>query len=373
MLGRFGMDAGSLLGIEIAPPSIRLVQLHRRKGAWHVRAWALEPLPAGAMLDGWIADPEVVGQALKRALQRSGSRCRQAAVALPATRAISKLMTLPTGLSDAEVAAQVRDAAEQFIPFDLEDTALDYRVLEPPAGDAVSVQVAVAACHRGLLDVLEGTFEVAGLSARVLEVDSHALQRATTDDAATLQIDADLSHEASSLTVACGLAMRGVRLNLLPWRERRHQLCIRRFQAGCAGVVLLAAVATGVVDYHFRGVLEEQALSQAALKQGGGQREPEALLHELRQLEGLQAGRYFAVDLLEQVERAMPDGLYLTALSQEPTALRLAGMAQSASAVAQLADSLSSSPLISSAELQQLSAVEEGHAFELVAALKVAP
>ncbi|MBS7598894.1 pilus assembly protein PilM [Pseudomonas sp. RC2C2] len=373
MLGRFGMDAGSLLGIEIALPSIRLVQLHRHKGAWCVRAWALEPLPAGAVVDGWIADPEVVGQALKRALQRSGSRCRQGAVALPATRAISKLLTLPAGLGDAEVAARVHDAAEQFIPFDLEDTALDYQVLEPVAGDASSVQVAITACHRGMLDVLEATFEVAGLSARVLEIDTHAVQRATTGEAAVLQLDAELAHVASNLRVACGLAMWECGLNLLPWRERRHRLRIRRFQAGCAAVVLLAAVTTGFVDLHYRGVLQEQALSLATLKREGGQPEPEALLHELRQLEGLQAGRFFAVDVLEHIEQAMPDGLYLTALSQELTALKLTGMAQSAALVAQLAGNLSSSPLISSAELQQISAVEEGHAFELAAALKVAP
>ena len=361
MLGRFGMDAGSLLGVEIAPPSIRLVQLHRRKGAWRVRAWALEPLPAGAMLDGWIADPELVGQALKRALQRSGSRCRHAAVALPAARAMSKLITLAAGLDDAEVAAQVQDAAEQFIPFDLEDTALDYRVLESVAGDCLSVQV--AACHRGLLDVLEAAFEVAGLSARVVEIDSQALQRAPA-----VPLDAELETEGASLAVACGLALGGARLNLLPWRERRQRLRVRTFQAGCISVVLLVAVGSGFIDRHFRGV----ALAQT-LHQPGGQAPPEALLHELQQLQRLQAGRNFAVDVFEQVERAIPEGVYLTALSQEPAGLRLAGMAGSAALVAQLADSLASSPLINGAELQQLSAVEDGHAFELVAALKVAP
>lgn len=30
MLGRFGKDAGSLVGVEIAPDSVRIVQLQRR-------------------------------------------------------------------------------------------------------------------------------------------------------------------------------------------------------------------------------------------------------------------------------------------------------------------------------------------------------
>ncbi|MDD1013970.1 pilus assembly protein PilM [Pseudomonas rubra] len=320
------------------------------------------------MLDGWIADPEVVGQALMRALQRSGSGCRLAAVGLPASRAINKQLALPAGLSDAEVAACVRDAAEQFIPFDLEDIALDYKVLERAAGAAGGTQLAVIACHRGVLDALEAAFEVAGLSARVLEVDSQALQRATTGDVAMPQGDEAL---ASSLIVACGLAMGGERLNLLPWRERRDQLRIRRFQVGCVGVVLLAAVVTWLVDRHGRSVLQEQAHGLTASIDVAGQ--PEVLMPELRALEGLQVARYFVVDMLEQLDLAMPDGVYFTALGQEQTALRLTGMAPSASAVVQLAAGLSSSSLISSATVQRMSAFDQGHEFELQAILEAAP
>ncbi|WP_165392179.1 pilus assembly protein PilM [Pseudomonas tructae] len=368
MLGRLGKDAGSLLGIEIASPSIRLVQLLRRKDAWCVQAWAIEALPAGAMLDGWIADAEAVGQALKRALKRSGSRCRLAAVGLPASRAINKQLALPAGLIDAEVAASVRDAAEQFIPFDLEDIALDYKVLEPATGAAAGTQVAVVACHRGVLDALEAAFEVAGLSARVLEVDSQALQRATTGDVAMPQVDEAL---ASSLTVACGLAMGGGRLNLLPWRERRDQLRIRRFQVGCASVVLLAAVVTWWVDRHARSALHEQAHSLAAIKDVTGQ--PEALMRELLELESLQAGRYFVVEILEQLDLALPDSVYFTAFDQESTALKLIGMAPSASAVAQLAAGLSSSALVGAATLQRMSALEHGYEFELQVTLETVP
>lgn len=38
MLGRFGKDAGSLVGVEIAPDTIRIVQLQRRNRRCRVLA-----------------------------------------------------------------------------------------------------------------------------------------------------------------------------------------------------------------------------------------------------------------------------------------------------------------------------------------------
>ena len=50
MLGRFGKDAGSLLGVEIAPDSVRIVQLQRRNRRCRVLASVQEPFesPAGS-------------------------------------------------------------------------------------------------------------------------------------------------------------------------------------------------------------------------------------------------------------------------------------------------------------------------------------
>lgn len=43
MLGRFGKDASSLVGVEIAPDAVRVVQLQRRNRRCRVLASAQEP------------------------------------------------------------------------------------------------------------------------------------------------------------------------------------------------------------------------------------------------------------------------------------------------------------------------------------------
>lgn len=189
MLGRIGKDAGSLLGIEIAPASLRLLHLARGKPS----AWAVEPLPAGAVDNGQIANPETVAAALRRALSRSGVRQRRAAVALSAALVISKSVQLPAGLSDVEIDERLRQEAEQFVPFNLDEAALDFQLMGPSAVGSASVDVAFCACHQGALDGLEAALDLAGLYPRVVDIDSHVLARALgrrlSGPAAMLQIE----------------------------------------------------------------------------------------------------------------------------------------------------------------------------------------
>lgn len=192
MLGRFGRDAGSLLGVEIASDSVRLLQLQGRQACRSVGAWALEPFepPAG----GWVARPDVVAGALRRAWHRSGSRQRQAAVAVSASEVICKVCRLPAGLSEAEMEAQLLVEAEHLFPFPLQDLALDFQVLEPVAGQAGEARVLVGACRQQALGPLEEVLGSAGLQAVAVEVDSIALERTLpsgADSPALLRIESD--------------------------------------------------------------------------------------------------------------------------------------------------------------------------------------
>ncbi len=184
MLGRLGRDAGSLLGLEINPPFIRLVRLQRARGRCRVLAWALEPLPAAAMDKGWIGDPEQVGAALLQAVKRIAGRRQRAAIALPAALVIEKQLSLPADLDDASIAERLPGDAGPFIPFALDDAALDFQVMGPDPGDPQCQRVVVAACHLALLDVLHASLESSGLRACVVEPDSHALHRAVQADGA---------------------------------------------------------------------------------------------------------------------------------------------------------------------------------------------
>lgn len=206
MFGRFGKDAGSLLGIDISPHGLRLLQ--RRRASGSPSAWAIAPLAAGVLHEGRVVDPEQLAHALRHALAHSGARGREAAVAVPAAAVLSKRLNVPAGLTQDALFAHLRVEAEAFVPFAVEDAALDFeclgRALEDPACEAVRVH----ACHQDWVDGLVAALELAGLRARVVDTDSFALQRAAGFECgAVLQVEA--GHLVLHVLSADGMGWRG--------------------------------------------------------------------------------------------------------------------------------------------------------------------
>ncbi|MFV3287516.1 type IV pilus biogenesis protein PilM [Pseudomonas sp. NY11955] len=176
MLGRFGKDAGSLVGVEIAPDAVRMLQLQQRNRRWRVVGSAQETFrpPLG---DEWAAEPGVVAAALQRAYRRSGLSQRRVALALPASQVICKLCHLPAEQTGGQLEARLLADAERLFPFPLEDLALDFQVLGASSVQPGCSEVMVAACRQSALASLESVVEEAGLQLEAVEVDNIALCR----------------------------------------------------------------------------------------------------------------------------------------------------------------------------------------------------
>ncbi|MFB4392703.1 MULTISPECIES: type IV pilus biogenesis protein PilM [unclassified Pseudomonas] len=178
MLGRCGKDAGSLLGVEIAPDSIRMLQLQRARGRNRVSAWARQALPVPLHGD-WLEQPELVA-ALREAHAGCGSGHPRLAMALPGTQVICKRHTLPLGLCEFEQEAYLLAEAQGLFPFPLDDLALDFQVLGTARNAPDKLEVLVAACRHSTLERLSLRLEAAGLELGAVEVDSIALARAAS-------------------------------------------------------------------------------------------------------------------------------------------------------------------------------------------------
>lgn len=147
MLGRFGKDASSIVGVEIAPDAVRVVQLQRRSRRYRVLASAQEPFESAAGKD-WVAEPDAVVAALRRAYLRSGLRQHRIALALPASQVICKRCHVPMEQVGAELETQLLADAERLFPFPLEDLALDFQVLGASGAQPGCAELMVAACRQ---------------------------------------------------------------------------------------------------------------------------------------------------------------------------------------------------------------------------------
>jgi type IV pilus assembly protein PilM len=125
-----------------------------------------------------IADVEAVGEAIKRAAKRSGSRTKSAAAAVAGSAVITKTIAMPAALSEEDMEQQIQLEADQYIPYPLEEVNLDFEVLGPTENDPERVDVLLAASRSENVDVRVAAIELAGLKAKIIDVEAYAMENA---------------------------------------------------------------------------------------------------------------------------------------------------------------------------------------------------
>ncbi|WP_022961539.1 pilus assembly protein PilM [Halopseudomonas pelagia] len=189
MLGLIKKKANTLLGIDISSTTVKLLELSRSGNRYKVEAYAVEPLPPSAVVEKNIVELEGVGQALEKVLARSRSSLKQAAVAVAGSAVITKTIEMDADLDPEEMEEQIKLEADQYIPYPLDEVAIDFEVQGSSPRNPEKAEVLLAACRRENVDIREAALALAGLSARVVEVEAYAMERAC--DLVIDQLDGD--------------------------------------------------------------------------------------------------------------------------------------------------------------------------------------
>lgn len=177
MFGLFKQKPDVLLGVDISSASVKLLELSRDNGLYRVEAYGVEPLPQHAMVEKNISDVAAVGDAIKRLIGRVRPSARRAAVAVAGSAVITKIIALDADQTDAQMEAQITADADQYIPYPLEEVALDFEVQGRSERNPQQVDVLLAACRRENVDMRQEALELGGLKAAVVDIEAHAMQR----------------------------------------------------------------------------------------------------------------------------------------------------------------------------------------------------
>ena len=167
-----------LLGVDISSTSVKLLELVRTGNRYRVESYAVEPLPPNSVVEKNITDAQLVGEAIGRAVKKSGTRTRAAACAVAGSSVITKLISMPANLSDDELEGRIQIEADQYIPYSLDEISLDFSVLGPSATDPDRLDVLLAASRIENVDVRVAALEIGGLQAKIVDVEAFALENA---------------------------------------------------------------------------------------------------------------------------------------------------------------------------------------------------
>ncbi len=158
-------------------------------------------------------------------------------------------------------------------------------------------------------------------------------------------------------------------VNLLPYHEARKAARRKKVYSmlgGAAGAGVLVVLIGGFyIDSQIDEVSQlNQTLTAENARMDGQIKEVtslkkdiEALLDRQRAIESLQAQRNLPVQLLEELVRQVPEGVYLTSLKQTGDDFVMAGVAQSNERVSELLRNISQVQWLDRAELVESKAI----------------
>lgn len=167
-----------LIGVDISASSIKVLELSRQGDHYRVERYAVEPLPQNAVVEHTIAEVDQVAQTLQRAVKRSGSKCKHVAVAVAGSHVISKIINMPSGLSDQDMQTQIEMEADRYVPYPLDEVNMDWEVLGATEANAEQVNVLIAACRKEIVDDYLAVTQGAGLTPAVVDIETYAMENA---------------------------------------------------------------------------------------------------------------------------------------------------------------------------------------------------
>jgi type IV pilus assembly protein PilN len=160
-----------------------------------------------------------------------------------------------------------------------------------------------------------------------------------------------------------------IRINLLPHREEKRKRRHQQFIA-LAGTSAVIALLVGGAVWLFLDAQVTQQRANVAYMKGEIEKldkqieeirkireETASLLAKKQVVEGLQSNRSEPVQLLDQLLRQLPEGVFLKNFKQVGAKVNISGYAQSNARVSTLMRNLGASPYLENPELVEIKAV----------------
>ncbi|WP_293267404.1 type IV pilus assembly protein PilM [Neptunomonas sp.] len=220
MVSFFGKKTASWVGVDIGSSSVKLVVMSRHGSLIGLDAYAIVSLPPTAVVDGNIQEVQPVTEAVERAIKICGIKQGSAITAVPSSAVIIKRMELSKSFSEIELEDQVKVEADQFIPYPLDEVALDFEILGESRTHPELNDLLLVACRRDDVDQREDAINAAGLKCEIVDVDTYAVERVFP-----MLLDEDLKSDEMVAIVDVGATT--LTLNVI----RDHKIIYNREQS----------------------------------------------------------------------------------------------------------------------------------------------
>ena len=179
MLKLFKSKHRSILGVDISSTSVKILEVSSSGDQYCVEWYGSAILPENAMEGNIVKNVDAVASTIKKLIANAQFSSRLVALAVPDSSAISKIIQVNDGLSDQEIEEVVVTEADKYIPYPIDEINIDFNVLGHSAKNAAMLDVLIVASRAENVSNRVEVITRAGLDAKIVDVESYAVERVT--------------------------------------------------------------------------------------------------------------------------------------------------------------------------------------------------
>jgi len=173
-----GLLAGGkqLAGLDIGPSCIKLAEIQETAKGLALSRFRQMPLARGVIVEGAVAEPEVLTAAIRELCKQSGCRRKRIVTSVSGHAVIVKKVTLPQ-MDENELRELIRDEAGKYLPFDdMSAVNYDSQILGENPFNPTQMEVLLVAAKKETIESYTEAIEAAGLVPTIMDVDCFALE-----------------------------------------------------------------------------------------------------------------------------------------------------------------------------------------------------
>lgn len=163
-----------LIGLDLGSSTIKACELELSRRSAQLTGFAMFPTPEGSILGGEVHNPAALSDVIRNLVRDLRTKRKNAAIGLWGTSVVVKKISIPK-MDEKLVAGQIKWEAEQYIPFDINDVNVDYKVLPGLSSSPDTMDILLVAAKKDSIFTCQDIVQGAGMSPAVVDLSSFAL------------------------------------------------------------------------------------------------------------------------------------------------------------------------------------------------------
>jgi type IV pilus assembly protein PilM len=197
----FSKKAQPFVGLDIGCSSVKVVEIRQGEDGRRLTNFGISDPINDAVVDGEIMDRDYVAKAIKGLFHKRHISSRSVVSSVSGRAVMVKRITMER-LSPEDANEAVLWEAEQHLPFEIADVALDYQILDSNP-DPKLMDVLLVAAKREMIQAHTDLIKQAGLTPLLIDVDYFAIQNA-------LEANYDLAEDEAIALVNMGSELTNI-------------------------------------------------------------------------------------------------------------------------------------------------------------------